>query len=157
MHICFNHNNYIWIIISIRYTDLQTCLTPLPQVSDEKQVGGGELEKWPKRLNAVPPRIKRGTIDGISGEKFEKDSTLWKKRISHYSAAMDGQLVEAGRYRNILDMNAFLGGFAAALVDHSLWVMNVVPVESKLNTLGVIYERGLIGTYQSWYRDNYLA
>ncbi|XP_019191627.1 PREDICTED: probable methyltransferase PMT16 isoform X1 [Ipomoea nil] len=127
------------------YTDLQTCLTPLPQVSDEK-----ELEKWPKRLNAVPPRIKRGTIDGISGEKFEKDSTLWNKRISHYSAVMDGQLVEAGRYRNVLDMNAFLGGFAAALVDHSLWVMNVVPVESKLNTLGVIYERGLIGTYHTW-------
>lgn len=47
-------------------------------------------------------------------------------------------------------MNANLGGFAAALIKDPLWVMNVVPVENKVNTLGVIYERGLIGTYQSW-------
>ncbi|PKI35793.1 hypothetical protein CRG98_043828 [Punica granatum] len=47
-------------------------------------------------------------------------------------------------------MNAHLGGFAAALVQDPVWVMNVVPVEAKVNTLGVIYERGLIGTYQSW-------
>ena len=47
-------------------------------------------------------------------------------------------------------MNANLGGFAAALVNDPLWVMNVVPVEAKVNTLGIVYERGLIGTYQSW-------
>ena len=29
--------------------------------------------------------------------------------------------------------------------------MNVVPYDAKDNTLGVIYERGLIGTYQNWY------
>ncbi|KAI3932175.1 hypothetical protein MKW92_038432 [Papaver armeniacum] len=47
-------------------------------------------------------------------------------------------------------MNAHLGGFAAALADYPLWVMNVVPNEAKINTLGVIYERGLIGTYHNW-------
>merc|ERR1711915_584555 len=31
-----------------------------------------------------------------------------------------------------------------------VWVMNVVPSDAKHNTLGVIYERGLIGTYQNW-------
>ena len=31
------------------------------------------------------------------------------------------------------------------------WVMNVVPSDAKHNTLGVIYEWGLIGTYQNWY------
>lgn len=51
----------------------------------------------------------------------------------------------------MLDMNSYLGGFAAALVDDPVWVMNVVPVEAEINTLGVIYERGLIGTYQNWY------
>ncbi|KAL2335901.1 hypothetical protein Fmac_010347 [Flemingia macrophylla] len=47
-------------------------------------------------------------------------------------------------------MNAYLGGFAAALVDDPVWVMNIVPVEAEINTLGVVYERGLIGAYQNW-------
>jgi hypothetical protein len=29
--------------------------------------------------------------------------------------------------------------------------MNAMPPEAKDNTLGVIYERGLIGTYQNWW------
>jgi hypothetical protein len=49
-----------------------------------------------------------------------------------------------------MDMNAGLGGFAAALAQDKVWVMNVVPYDAKDNTLGVIYERGLIGTYQNW-------
>ncbi|KAL9270774.1 putative methyltransferase PMT15 [Drosera capensis] len=36
------------------------------------------------------------------------------------------------------------------LVEDPVWVMNVMPVEAKVNTLGVIYERGLIGIYHSW-------
>ncbi|KAG5600544.1 hypothetical protein H5410_031914, partial [Solanum commersonii] len=47
-------------------------------------------------------------------------------------------------------MNAFLGGFAANLVNDPIWVMNIVPIEAKVNTLGAIYERELIGTYQNW-------
>ncbi|KAG2402899.1 Inositol 3-kinase [Vigna angularis] len=39
----------------------------------------------------------------------------------------------------------------SALIDDPLWVMNTVPIEAEFNTLGVIYERGLIGTYQNWY------
>jgi hypothetical protein len=48
-------------------------------------------------------------------------------------------------------MNAYLGGFAAAMIDEPVWVMSVVPVEAEINTFGVVYERGLIGTYQNWY------
>lgn len=73
-----------------------------------------------------------------------------EKRVSYYKT-LDSQLAETGRYRNLLDMNSYLGGFAAALVDDPVWVMNIVPVEAEINTLGVIYERGLIGTYQNWY------
>ncbi|PKI32913.1 hypothetical protein CRG98_046687 [Punica granatum] len=51
-------------------------------------------------------------------------------------------------------MNAQLGGFAAALVEDPVWVVNVVPVEARLNTLRVVYERGLVGTYQSWYNSH---
>jgi len=48
---------------------------------------------------------------------------------------------------NHLDMNANLGGFASAWIKNPVWVMNVVPVQVKVDTLGAIYERGLIGRY----------
>lgn len=124
-------------------------MTPLPEVSGAEEVAGGELSRWPERLNMVPPRISQGTINGVTPESFRSDNELWKRRVSYYKT-VNNQLGQAGRYRNLLDMNAQLGGFAAALVDDPVWVMNAVPVEAKLNTLGVIYERGLIGTYQSW-------
>ncbi|KAJ6676157.1 SAM-DEPENDENT METHYLTRANSFERASE [Salix viminalis] len=131
------------------YTNMETCLTNLPEASTNQDFTGGELPKWPERLNAVPPRISRGTLEGITAETFEKDTALWKRRVSYYKA-VNNQLEKPGRYRNVLDMNAYLGGFAAALINDPLWVMNVVPVQANANTLGVIYERGLIGTYQDW-------
>ncbi|KAL3650476.1 hypothetical protein CASFOL_006879 [Castilleja foliolosa] len=131
------------------YTSLETCVTPLPEVSNDDEIAGGPLEKWPKRLNAIPPRISLGTIKDVTPETFQQDAKLWKRRASYYKT-VNNQLGQAGRYRNILDMNAFLGGFAASLIKDPLWVMNVVPVEAKVVTLGAIYERGLIGTYQSW-------
>lgn len=133
-----------------RYTKMEDCLTPLPQVGHIKEIAGGELEKWPERLNSIPPRISSGSLEGITAEIFTENSEIWKKRVAHYKT-VDHQLGETGRYRNLLDMNSYLGGFAAALVDDPVWVMNIVPVEAKVNTLGVIYERGLIGTYQNWY------
>ncbi|KAG5231326.1 methyltransferase [Salix suchowensis] len=131
------------------YTKMETCLTPLPEVSNIRDIAGGQLAKWPERLNAIPPRISRGSLEGITAEIFIEDSELWKRRVAYYKK-IDYQLAQTGRYRNLLDMNAHLGGFAAALVDDPLWVMNAVPVQAKTNTLGVIFERGLIGTYQNW-------
>ncbi|KAK5819028.1 probable methyltransferase PMT15 [Gossypium arboreum] len=132
------------------YTKLEKCLTPLPQVSEIKEIAGGQLPKWPQRLNAIPPRISSGSLTGVTGNNFVENTELWKERVAYYKK-IDYQLAQTGRYRNLLDMNAYLGGFAAALVDDPVWVMNAVPVEAdQLNTLGVIYERGLIGTYQNW-------
>ncbi|KAI8540347.1 hypothetical protein RHMOL_Rhmol09G0256000 [Rhododendron molle] len=131
------------------YTNIETCLTPLPEVSDNQEIAGGKLAKWPQRLNSIPPRISRGSVEGVTDEIFQQDSQLWKRRVSYYRT-VNNQLGQAGRYRNLLDMNAYLGGFAAALVEDPVWVMNVVPAEAKINTLGAIYERGLIGTYQNW-------
>ena len=118
-------------------------------MSGREETAGMALKNWPKRLNAVPPRISTGTIEGVTDETFKKDSELWRKRLSYYKK-VNNQLGKPGRYRNILDMNAHFGGFAAALIDDPVWVMNVVPVQAKVNTLGVIYERGLIGIYQDW-------
>ena len=127
---------------------METCLTPLPEVSNIKETAGGELAKWPERLNAIPPRISSRSLTGITEKMFVENTELWKKRVAYYKK-IDYQLAETGRYRNLLDMNAYFGGFAAALVDDPVWVMNIVPVEAEINTLGVVYERGLIGTYQN--------
>ncbi|KAL8248004.1 hypothetical protein R6Q59_009220 [Mikania micrantha] len=131
------------------YKDIETCLTRLPEVSSSEQVAGGAIANWPKRLHMVPPRVSSGSIEGVTPDIFQQDVILWKNRISYYKT-VNNQLGQPGRYRNLLDMNAFLGGFAASLVKDPLWVMNIVPVEAKADTLGAIYERGLIGTYQSW-------
>lgn len=136
------------VYVISRYTELETCITPLPEVSSDEDVAGGPLEKWPKRLHAIPPRISSETVKGVTAESFEKDSQLWQKRVSYYKRHR--KLNQPGRFRNLLDMNAYLGGFAASWVDDPVWVMNIVPAEAEVNTLGVIYERGLIGTYQSW-------
>ncbi|KAJ8506429.1 hypothetical protein OPV22_007315 [Ensete ventricosum] len=131
------------------YTKMESCMTPLPEVARIEEISGGEPKKWPERLMAVPPRIAHGSIDGATPEVFLQDTELWKKRIGYYKTVIN-QLGQKGRYRNLLDMNAKFGGFAAALIDDPLWVMNIVPTAADVNTLGVIYERGLIGTYQDW-------
>lgn len=128
---------------------MEACLTPLPPVSNITQMAGGEVSKWPHKLTAVPPRVYSGSLEGITPDVFTKDTIIWKERLAYYKS-LNNELNDAGRYRNVLDMNANLGGFAAALVDDPVWVMNIVPVEAKVNTLGVVFERGLIGTYQSW-------
>ncbi|XWS50228.1 hypothetical protein CRYUN_Cryun12cG0070500 [Craigia yunnanensis] len=125
------------------------CLhNPLPEVSSSDDVDGGAIEKWSERAFAVPPRISSGSIPSIGAEKFKEDNELWKERVAHYKWII-GPL-PTGRYQNILDMNAYLGGFATAVSKYPVWVMNVVPASSDLNTLGVIYEQGLIGPYQDW-------
>ncbi|CAM9003658.1 unnamed protein product [Rhodiola kirilowii] len=130
------------------YRNIETCITPLPEVTNPDDVVGGELERWPERAMSVPPRIKSGSVSGIDGKKFQEDNGVWKERVAHYKNIIGA--LDQGRYRNIIDMNAYLGGFAAALMRYPVWVMNVVPANSNVDTLGVIYERGFIGTYQDW-------
>ena len=131
-----------------RYRNLEACITALPEVSSSDDDAGGAIEKWPERAFTLPPRISSGSIPGITAERFKEDNELWKERVAHYKRIISP--LPTGRYRNIMDMNAYLGGFAAAVSKYPVWVMNVVPANSDHNTLGVIYERGFIGTYQDW-------
>ncbi|KAG0473245.1 hypothetical protein HPP92_015102 [Vanilla planifolia] len=108
------------------YTKMEPCITPLPEVPGIKDIAGG-----------------------VTPTSFLSDTDIWKKRVEHYKMVIP-QLGQQYRYHNLLDMNANLAGFAAALADDPLWVMNTVPTAAKIDTLGVIYERGLIGTYQDW-------
>ncbi|CAM8912178.1 unnamed protein product [Rhodiola kirilowii] len=142
-HICKSENpDAAW------YKKMDTCITPLPDVSSSEEVAGGKLKKWPERAMAVPPRITSGSVKGVNAQKFTEDNEIWKERVAHYNHIV-GSLAQ-GRFRNVMDMNAYLGGFAAALMKYPVWVMNVVSANSNLDTLGVIYERGFIGTYQDW-------
>ncbi|OAY78822.1 putative methyltransferase PMT18, partial [Ananas comosus] len=142
-HICKSNNpDAAW------YKKMETCITPLPEVNSSKEVAGGALAKWPERAFAVPPRISRRSIPGITAKKFQENNKLWGERVNYYKKLIPP--LTQGRYRNVIDMNANLGGFAAALAKHPLWVMNVVTADSGPDTLGAIYERGFIGTYQDW-------
>jgi hypothetical protein len=127
---------------------METCISPLPDVKSEEEVAGGALEKWPERAFAVPPRITQGSLSGLTLEKFQEDNKLWAERVEYYKKLIPP--LAKGRYRNVMDMDAGMGGFAAALMKYPLWVMNVVPAGSARDVLGVIYERGFIGTYHDW-------
>ncbi|KAJ9707103.1 hypothetical protein PVL29_002199 [Vitis rotundifolia] len=129
------------------YKKMEACVTPYPEVTSANEVAGGELKKFPARLFAIPPRIAAGLVEGVTVESYEEDNKLWKKHVNTYKRI--NKLLGTTRYRNIMDMNAGLGGFAAALESPKSWVMNVVPTIAK-NTLGVIYERGLVGIYHDW-------
>lgn len=127
---------------------MEACITPLPEARDADEVAGGALKKWPERAFSVPPRISSGSVPGITAKAFEEDNKLWKDRVAYYKRLISQ--LSKGLYRNVMDMNAHLGGFAAAVVKYPVWVMNVVPTISDPDTLGVIHERGFIGTYQDW-------
>ncbi|KAL2904501.1 putative methyltransferase PMT2 [Bienertia sinuspersici] len=122
---------------------METCITPFPS-----DAAGERLKPFPDRLHAVPPRISSGSVPGVSVDAYLKDNSQWKKHVKAYKRI--NSLLDTGRFRNIMDMNAGLGGFAAAIHSSKLWVMNVMPTIAEKDTLGVVYERGLIGIYHDW-------
>ena len=119
---------------------MENCITPTK--------ASGSWKPFSERLNAVPSRITSGFVPGISAEVFEDDNRLWKKHVNAYKRI--NKIIDSGRYRNLMDMNAGLGSFAAALESPKLWVMNVVPTIAEKANLGVIFERGLTGIYHDW-------
>lgn len=129
--------NYAW------YFKLTKCVSRISSIKGELAIG--TIPKWPERLTKSPSRtaiLKNGV------HVFKADTRRWERRIAYYKNALNLKLGTPA-VRNIMDMNAFLGGFAAALSTDPVWVMNVVPA-SKMSTLGVIYDRGLIGVYHDW-------
>ncbi|TYH58634.1 hypothetical protein ES332_D08G169000v1 [Gossypium tomentosum] len=79
---------------------------------------------------------------------FQADTRRWATRVAYYKNTLKVKLGTPA-IRNVMDMNAFFGGFAAALETDPVWVMNVVPARKPL-TLDIIYDRGLIGVYHDW-------
>ncbi|XP_002511570.2 probable methyltransferase PMT2 [Ricinus communis] len=130
------------------YKKMEACVTPYLKTNGPNEFAGAPWLTFRERLNAVPFRISSGSIPGVSVETFLDDNRLWKKHVNAYKRI--NKILDSGRYRNVMDMNAGMGGFAAALESPKLWVMNVMPTIAEKDTLGVIYERGLIGIYHDW-------
>ncbi|KAL6518784.1 hypothetical protein OROHE_017537 [Orobanche hederae] len=122
---------------------MKACITPY-STNMHREKGSG-LEPWPRRLTDPPPRLAEV---GISVEEFVKDTDVWRHRVAEYWKQMKS-VTQRNSFRNIMDMNSNLGGFAAALKDKDVWVMNVAPVNASV-TLKIVYDRGLIGTAHDW-------
>lgn len=130
--------------IIYRYFKLKKCVSRTSTLQGDYAVG--KIQKWPERVNKAPSRaaLMKNGID-----VFEADTRRWARRVAYYKNSLNLKLGTPS-IRNVMDMNAFFGGFAAALSSDPVWVMNVVPAR-KPSTLGVIYDRGLIGVYHDWY------
>ncbi|KAK1295818.1 putative methyltransferase PMT13 [Acorus calamus] len=125
------------------YFNLKNCVSRIPILVGEYAVGS--IPNWPDRLAVAPARVspmKNGK------DVFDADTRRWARRIMYYNNSLGLKLGTAA-VRNIMDMNAFFGGFAAALSSAPVWVMNIVPARKPL-TLNVIFDRGLIGIYHDW-------
>ncbi|CAM0876506.1 unnamed protein product [Alopecurus aequalis] len=121
------------------YIPIKHCLHKAPAGIEER--GSEWPEDWPKRLETFPDWL------GDSQTRVAADHSHWKAVVE--KSYLDGLGINWTNIRNVMDMKAVYGGFAAALSSEKVWVMNVVPVHAP-DTLPVIYERGLIGVYHDW-------
>ncbi|KAL1309133.1 hypothetical protein AAHE18_17G156300 [Arachis hypogaea] len=127
------------------YVGLKACITQLPSNGYRANVS-----KWPARLHQPPDRLQSIKHDASLSRKelFHAESKYWNEIIDSYVRAF---LWKEYNLRNVMDMRAGFGGFAAALHDLQIdcWVINVVPVNG-FNTLPILYDRGLIGVMHDW-------
>ncbi|KAF3789671.1 putative methyltransferase [Nymphaea thermarum] len=130
------------------YVPLRPCMHRVPV--DHMERGSQWPKEWPQRLYTPPYWLNSSQV-GVYGkpapEDFEKDYEHWKRIVK--TSYIDGMGIDWSTVRNVMDMRAVYGGFAAALRDLKVWVMNVVAIDSP-DTLPIIYERGLFGIYHDW-------
>ncbi|KAL7223856.1 hypothetical protein ACSBR1_025337 [Camellia fascicularis] len=130
------------------YVALQSCMHRVPE--EETERGSRWPVDWPSRLQTPPYWLNKSQM-GIYGkpapDDFLTDYQHWKRVVS--KTYLSGLGISWANVRNIMDMRAVYGGFAAAMKDLKVWVMNVVNIDSP-DTLPIIYERGLFGIYHDW-------
>lgn len=131
--LCHNRLNSSW------YANLSSCLSRLPEAGKVSWPA-----PWPQRLSSKPPSL---STEPDAEEMFYEDTKHWSALVSE--VYLDGLAINWSSVRNVMDMNAGYGGFAAALIEQPLWVMNVIPINVP-DTLSIIFDRGLIGIYHDW-------
>ncbi|KAK1407493.1 hypothetical protein QVD17_39109 [Tagetes erecta] len=120
------------------YVPIHSCLHPIPSAIEER--GTEWPEEWPKRLHTFPDWMN-------NRDKLVSDTEHWKATVE--KSYLTGMGINWSTIRNVMDMHAIYGSFAAALLEQKVWVMNVVPVYAA-DTLPIIFERGLVGIYHDW-------
>ncbi|KAA8547018.1 hypothetical protein F0562_003447 [Nyssa sinensis] len=117
---------------------------------DASERGSQWPELWPARLEKPPYWLLSSQV-GVYGkaapEDFNADYEHWKRVVT--KSYLTGMGINWSTVRNAMDMRSIYGGFAAALRDLNVWVMNVVSIDAP-DTLPIIYERGLFGIYHDW-------
>ncbi|XP_024372728.1 probable methyltransferase PMT21 [Physcomitrium patens] len=124
------------------YVPMRPCVVPQSKLTENIAVG--KIAKWPARLNTPSDRLK---LVNKKVYAFKEDTKLWQQRMSHYKNLWAD--LRTKQIRNVMDMYTEFGGFGAALINSDVWVMNVVSSYSA-NTLGIVYDRGLIGAVHDW-------
>ncbi|KAJ7516055.1 hypothetical protein O6H91_22G040700 [Diphasiastrum complanatum] len=130
------------------YVPMQACVHKIPSEDGERSTEWPQ--EWPLRLEATPSwlsNMPKGLYGKPAAEGFRSDADHWKRVVE--KSYMQGLGIDWDAVRNVMDMNARYGGFAAALTTRPVWVMNVVPT-SEPDTLPVIFDRGLLGIYHDW-------
>ncbi|XP_058107081.1 probable methyltransferase PMT7 isoform X2 [Magnolia sinica] len=102
-----------------------------------------ELPLRPDRLSTYSKSLEN---IGISPDRFHSNTLFWQEQANHYWKLMG---VDQTDIRNVMDMNAYYGGFSVALSTLPMWVMNIVPIGMN-NTLSAIFDRGLMGAFHDW-------
>ncbi|XP_076922657.1 putative methyltransferase PMT28 [Bidens hawaiensis] len=120
------------------FVPIKPCLHPIPSAIEER--GTEWPEEWPKRLHTFPDWMN-------NKDKLVSDTEHWKAVVE--KSYLTGMGIDWLTIRNVMDMHAIYGSFAAALIEQKVWVMNVVPVYAP-DTLPIIFERGLVGVYHDW-------
>lgn len=120
------------------YSPLQKCLPHLPPEASSWP------PLWPNRLTTKPLSLPSAPL---VEQAFHNDTRDWHALVAN--VYIGGLGINWSSVRNVMDMTAGHGGFAAALINMPLWVMNVVPVHEP-DTLPIIFDRGLIGVYHDW-------
>ncbi|KAJ7528527.1 hypothetical protein O6H91_15G007200 [Diphasiastrum complanatum] len=130
------------------YVRMRSCLHKIP---DSNSIHGIEWPRdWPMRLEEPPTwlsAVPKGLYGKQAAAEFQSDNEHWKHIIE--KSYLRGLGIKWEEIRNVLDMKAGYGGFAAALAGLPIWVMNVIPVDEP-DTLPIIFDRGLIGLYHDW-------
>ncbi|CAN0928445.1 Probable methyltransferase PMT10 [Linum grandiflorum] len=130
---------------NVWYVNMTACITLLPEDGS-----GSNVTMWPERLHYPPDRLWTIKMDASISRKelLKAESRYWHEIVGSYVRAFHWK---EQNFRNVIDMRAGFGGFAAAMHDLELasWVLNVVPVNG-FNTLPVIYDRGLLGVMHDW-------
>jgi len=127
---------------------MKSCLHKVPTADGER--GTVWPEDWPLRVGK-PPFWLNNMQAGLYGKQaaidFTSDTDHWRRVVT--KSYLTGFGINWSAVRNVMDMKAVYGGFAAALAGQPVWVMNVVPIDSP-DTLPIIYDRGLFGIYHDW-------